>query len=74
MGKVPQKIAGRADSEPFQRLGPSFPDPLQEFDRSIESDSCLSRTGRHLPLRRLDRRLGEKIFGEPPGIEGLQVL
>jgi hypothetical protein len=71
MGEVPQKIAGRADSEAFQRLGPSFPDPLQELDRSVEPDSCRGRTGRHVPLGRLDRRLGEKIFGEPLGIERL---
>ena len=74
MGKVPQKIAGRADPEALQGLRASFPDPLEELDRSVETDSCRGRTGRHVPLGRLDRRLGEQIFGEPLGIERLQVF
>ncbi len=47
MRKVPQQIAGGANAQPRQRLGPSLTDPLEKLDRGIESEGGRSATHGH---------------------------
>ena len=51
VGKVPQKIARRADAETLQSFGPPLPDALEKLDRSIEANGGRERRGKAFAVR-----------------------